>query len=120
MCEMETNFTFWCFHTCQQGLDEFRKALLEAALDPSSFPHSNSSTIQPSTVALYDQILALREHDVVLLPWQQFQEEVVEEGSGVSLESLEDDVAYLADVVRVNLSHWVKRCTLSHGKFRIT
>ena len=88
--------------TClSQGLDDLRKTILEAAVDPFSFPHC-SSTVRPSTVALYDHILALRERDVVVLPWQQFQETTCWDSSDAGGESFDaEDFDYLEAVVSI-------------------
>ncbi|KAK7101522.1 uncharacterized protein [Littorina saxatilis] len=79
-----------------KGLDDLRKILLEASLDQASFPYC-SSTVRPSTVALYDQILALRERDIVMLPWRHFQE-MTKDGGEANKDHSQDDMDYLEAV----------------------
>ncbi|XP_076448308.1 uncharacterized protein LOC143285020 [Babylonia areolata] len=79
-----------------KGIEDLRRIVLEAALDAASFPHSStSSSMRQSAVSLYDRILALRDLDVVMLPWRQFVEVAADGGEEATLE---EDVASLSDV----------------------
>ena len=56
-------------------------------------------------MTLYNHILTLRDQDVVVLPWRQFQEMVGWEvgGDAVGESFVEEDLDYLAAVVTVPL-----------------
>ncbi|XP_046356765.2 uncharacterized protein LOC124135459 [Haliotis rufescens] len=79
-----------------QGLDELKTVIFRAALDPVKFPHLDR-TIKPSTISLYDEILKLRERDLVLLTWGQFCD-IANQLSPDGDDTLEEDTAFLQTI----------------------
>ncbi|KAK7488602.1 hypothetical protein BaRGS_00020219, partial [Batillaria attramentaria] len=79
-----------------KGLDAVRKTLLQTALNSDIFP-LRKKLIRPSTTALFDHIIAMRERDLVLLPWQQFND-LVSEGRDTKKKNLEEEIAFLESV----------------------
>ena len=81
-----------------QGLEELRTALLQTALDRAAFPHLDR-TIKQSTIALYDEILKLRERGVVLLAVNDLRKLRVKDNENDSDDTLEEETAFLHTVV---------------------
>lgn len=85
------------FYCHLKGLTELKRVLLSAALDPAVFPHL-SRLPTPSSLLLYDDILALRHEKKIAVPWIEFRS-LAERKHVTNPEVLEAETAFLVAVV---------------------